>query len=221
MTGPVGNGNTPIKLVYKCGTIANVWPEVHPCASDEKHVPCHISHVPASKSPCMYTSTSSSMFGLDFFYHDNASQINDLSVDSSSVCESPETLSLSETINCDDPLSELMRLDLSDIDNSSLFADILVDDDLLNDWSVDLMCKPTSHKYQADNGISKAVNGVEKKRSSNRQAALRYRERKRLQKRGFDGLLHTVKREHERLRSELFAEYQSATLLIDLAKTMC
>lgn len=238
LIGPLPTGANVIRVVYKCDVKPDAVPAVHSLAGYALHPHttaergCN-SFVPStSVSHCIppsyvYDSNSHKVLNHGFPESDSSPLHSDISIDSLSVCNSPcEPNPTSENVfDCDDPISELMRLDIPDVDDSSLFADILMGDEFFDNTGMDSICDQvfsdfTNVENESVKAKCEASVRTEKKRSSNRQAALRYRERKRLQKQGFSRMLCSVMKENERLRSELFAEYQSASLLIDLVKSI-
>jgi len=172
------------------------------------------------------------LLSRDTLYQLDNSPHSFLSTDDTSFCEgfcSPNASITNTPPHCDesgDPLVELMNLDFPDIDCSLSFADILTEDL----WDIPDLGPSNEQTSCATSSISEAnvvdrlhdIRGdrVEKKRNSNRQAAIRYRERKRLKKQGFECMLDRVKSENDRLRAQLLAEYQSVTLLVDIARGM-
>jgi hypothetical protein len=189
-------------------------------------------------SPAVYDDISTNPLQLNDAYHqlDNSPQHSYISTDGTSICDDFSPTHPSNTPPCDnictesgDPIDELMNLDFPDLDCSLSFADLLSGDNLWDIPNLEPSCESVTSETNAmydsnsDNKVGKSgVRGdrVEKKRNSNRHAALRYRERKRLKKQGFECMLDSVKIENDRLRAQLFAEYQSVALLIDLAKGM-
>jgi len=181
-------------------------------------------HIAIKSSP-LYDAPFQPSLPKDTFLHLDNSPHSFLSTDDTSFCDglcSPPASITNTPPHCDesaDPLIELMNLDFPDIDCSLSFADILTEDL----WDIPDLgpSKEEISEVRADERLN-YIRGdrVEKKRNSNRQAAIRYRERKRLKKQGFECMLDRVKNENDRLRAQLLAEYQSVTLLVDIAKGM-
>jgi hypothetical protein len=126
-----------------------------------------------------------------------------------------------------DPLTELMNLELPETDDDLLlsFTDLIQDDTSFPHSSNPESLLKVHEEIKIPNqksfsiGPTKATEVIhDRKRSSNREAALRYREKKRKVKESFDLSLKTLRDENNRLKAQLQAEYQSASLLIDLAK---
>lgn len=238
--GPTTHGASPIKLVCKrdlhaAAVSAYDGKQGHymqSCTANDvsKNGIIPITFLPniAVVQPSAYDNSLPS--SLDTYHQfENSPQHSLLSTESSSLCDDHSTDHFvsntpSPDISIDnvpdDPINELMSLEFPDFDCS----DLLGDEDLWDVTSFDYLSKPQSPNTQT--GEDGSFHGcarsdrLAKKRSSNRQAALRYRERKRLKKQGFISKLDSVRSENERLRAELLAEYQSAALLIDLARGM-
>jgi len=126
-----------------------------------------------------------------------------------------------DTCDCEtDVLSELLGLSFPDVDVLS-YTDLM--DTYPSNQSFSIETKDEKFddiKKEAVYGSKISGDRVQKKRQSNRYAALRYRERKRLQQGSFESRLLSLRNENARLQAQLTAEYQSVDLLIDLSASL-